>query len=447
MQSRMVREGSVGLLILAGVGTLIAGIGWLKGLNPANRSFNVIVEFPQISGVQTGSSVHYRGVAVGRIVSIEPGANGVKVQISIAPADLVIPANSDVTLDQAGLLGESVLNISPQKGISATTATRPLDAACDRSLILCNGSTLKGATGVSSEELIRSSIRFANTYGDPKFLTLVTQLLQTSNQAAGEIALTTREFRGLAQATRGEIATLSLSAASVGGAANQVGQAASQFGGIANQAGLTLGQINSLVATNRSTLVSTLDNLNETSGTLKGTVAKLGPTLDRVSNGQLLQNLETLSANAAQASVNLRDASQSLNNPANLVLLQQTLESARATFQNAQKITADLDELTGDPKTRVQLKQLINGLGKLVATSETLQRQTQYAQVIAPLAAQASRSAASGAPLPAFERPASALVPADLLSPPVLGVQGNPILPPRLSALSTPNPQSHPQAR
>jgi phospholipid/cholesterol/gamma-HCH transport system substrate-binding protein len=193
--------------------------------------------------------------------------------------------------------------------------------------------------------------------------------------------------------------------------------------------------------------VSTLDNLNETSGTLKGTVAKLGPTLDRVSNGQLLQNLETLSANAAQASVNLRDASQSLNNPANLVLLQQTLESARATFQNAQKITADLDELTGDPKTRVQLKQLINGLGKLVATSETLQRQTQYAQVIAPLAAQASRSAASGAPLPAFERPASALVPADLLSPPVLGVQGNPILPPRLSALSTPNPQSHPQAR
>jgi phospholipid/cholesterol/gamma-HCH transport system substrate-binding protein len=55
MQSRMVREGSVGLLILAGVGTLIAGIGWLKGLNPANRSFNVTVEFPQIAGVQTGS--------------------------------------------------------------------------------------------------------------------------------------------------------------------------------------------------------------------------------------------------------------------------------------------------------------------------------------------------------------------------------------------------------
>jgi len=48
-------------------------------------------------------------------------------------------------------------------------------------------------------------------------------------------------------------------------------------------------------------------------------------------------------------SANLRDISNALNSPTNLLVLQQTLDSARVTFQNAQKITSDLDELTGDP--------------------------------------------------------------------------------------------------
>jgi len=43
----------------------------------------------------------------------------------------------------------------------------------------------------------------------------------------------------------------------------------------------------------------------------------------------------------------LRDVSNALNNPTNLLVLQQTLDSARVTFQNTQKITSDLDELTG----------------------------------------------------------------------------------------------------
>uniref|UniRef100_A0ACD5H2C3 Uncharacterized protein n=1 Tax=Desertifilum tharense IPPAS B-1220 TaxID=1781255 RepID=A0ACD5H2C3_9CYAN len=55
--------------------------------------------------------------------------------------------------------------------------------------------------------------------------------------------------------------------------------------------------------------------------------------------------------------------SNALNSPTNIVMLQQTLDSARATFQNAQKITADLDEVTGDPAFRDNLRNLVNGLG------------------------------------------------------------------------------------
>ena len=94
MRSRMVREGSVGLLVLAGLGIFGLSIAWLKGFNPANRSYEVTVGFPTIAGVQSGSSVRYRGVTVGRITDIQATNAGVDVKISIAPADLVIPANT-----------------------------------------------------------------------------------------------------------------------------------------------------------------------------------------------------------------------------------------------------------------------------------------------------------------------------------------------------------------
>jgi phospholipid/cholesterol/gamma-HCH transport system substrate-binding protein len=145
-------------------------------------------------------------------------------------------------------------------------------------------------------------------------------------------------------------------------------------------------QVNSLITANRTTLVSTLNNLDQTSGQLRSAVSRLGPVLDRVSQGELINNLETLSNNAVQASANLRDASNALNSPTNLVVLQQTLDSARATFQNAQKITADLDELTGDPALRDSLRNLIKGLGGLVSSTQQLQQQAQVAQVLAPLA-------------------------------------------------------------
>jgi phospholipid/cholesterol/gamma-HCH transport system substrate-binding protein len=97
---------------------------------------------------------------------------------------------------------------------------------------------------------------------------------------------------------------------------------------------------------------------------------------------KLISNLETLSANAAQTSANLRDVSVTLNNPTTITMLQQTLDSARATFENTQKITSDLDELTGDPKLRENLKRLINGLSGLVSSTQQLQQQAEISQIL-----------------------------------------------------------------
>ena len=375
MRSRMVREGSVGLLILGGLGLFGGLILWLRGLNPGNRSFSVTVDFSTIGGVQTGSPVRYRGVTVGRIDRISPDPNGVAVQVAIAPADLIIPRDSEVTVNQSGLLGETVLDIVPRKSLpDGAVAAKPLDRNCNKELILCEGSRINGALGISTDELVRASIKFANVYSDPKFTGSINSLTKNSSDAAAQITILSKEVTGLVKSARQEVGTFS-------GTAKSISNAADQFG-------LTIAQVNSLVTANRATLVSTLDNLNQTSGQLRVTVTRLSPTLDRVQQGQLIQNLETLSANAAQASTNLRDVSVKLNNSSNLTVLQQTLDSARATFQNAQKITADLDELTGDPQLRDDLRNLIRGLSGLTSSTQQLQQQAQVSQVLAPLATQ-----------------------------------------------------------
>ena len=105
---------------------------------------------------------------------------------------------------------------------------------------------------------------------------------------------------------------------------------------------------------------------------LQSLVGSLAPAIAG-GKGNLVENLQTLSANAAEASGNLRNLTSAVGSTENVMLLQQTLDSARSTFQNAQKITADLDELTGDPAFRENLRNLVNNLSGLVASTQQLQ--------------------------------------------------------------------------
>jgi phospholipid/cholesterol/gamma-HCH transport system substrate-binding protein len=65
MRSRTVREGSVGLLILLGVGVLTGLLLWIRGFNPGNRSYRAVIQFPGVAGIQVGAPVTYRGSGSG----------------------------------------------------------------------------------------------------------------------------------------------------------------------------------------------------------------------------------------------------------------------------------------------------------------------------------------------------------------------------------------------
>ena len=140
MRTRTIREGSVGLLILIGVGLFGALVLWLRGLSPGNRTYRLKVEFESTPGMLIGTVVRYRGVQVGRILDIQTGANLVEVFIEIARGDLRIPSGSIVQANQTGLIGEVFLDILPSAElIEADLALSPFDRDCTGDIIVCEG--------------------------------------------------------------------------------------------------------------------------------------------------------------------------------------------------------------------------------------------------------------------------------------------------------------------
>ncbi|MCG6136266.1 MAG: MlaD family protein [Nostoc sp. LLA-1] len=399
---RTLREGSVGLLFLLGIGAFVVIVLWLNRFTATSNSYKFIAEFANAGGMQRGAPVRYRGVKVGNISRVQPGPNTVQVEIEIASADLIIPRDVVIEANQSGLISESIIDIVPRRSLpTGVTIAKPLDRNCDPSLIVCQGSRLSGQIGISVDELIRSSTNLATTYNDPQFYQRLNRLLESSTEAATGVAELSQDIRGLSQSFQQQLGTFASTANSVQRATNalttsttrtvdQLGVTAGEFSSTATQANRLLNNLDDLVTTNRSTLVGALNNITETSNQLRVTVSSLSPAVNQLTQGELLNNLESLSANAAQASANLRDASNTLNDPQNLLLVQQTLDSARVTFENTQKITSDLDELTGDPAFRQNLRQLVNGLSGLVSSTEQMQEQVKVAATLDSVKAEIS---------------------------------------------------------
>lgn len=401
MRTRMVREGSVGLLILLGLGLVTGLFLWLRGFTFGRQSYKTIIEFANAGGMQKGAVVRYRGVKVGKITAIQPKTNGVEVEVEISPATLIIPKDVAISANQSGLVGEVTIDMEPQSQLPpGEIAAKPTDKNCDRQLIVCDGTRLHGEIGVSLDQLILNVTRLTSIYSSPELFESIKQTAKNASVATASVADLSRDLRQLTKSAQPliktaqqQIGSLSVTANSVQRTANLIGTstsrtatkftlAADQIRLTAAEAGRLVTDIDTVLNTNRSSLVVTLNNLSQTSQQLRQAVNGLAPTVNRITRGKLIDNLETLTANAAQASANLRDASSALNNPTNLLLLQKTLDSARVTFENAQKITSDLDDLTGDPKLRENLKRLINGLSGLVTSTQQVQQEVQVAQTL-----------------------------------------------------------------
>ncbi|MBV5260065.1 MCE family protein [Synechococcus moorigangaii CMS01] len=385
MRSRTLKEGSLGLFIFAGLSLLGVVLIWLTGSTFGRRTYSITVRFENANAMQEGAIVRYRGLEVGRITTVTPSSNGVEIAIEIQTPDLIIPQDVVVEANQGGLIGETSLEIIPQSQLTqAEMALSPFAADClDQGAILCDGSSLEGVIGVSFDQVLRNTAQFSELYGNPEFFEIVRALASNSSEAAEQIAILTEELALLSQEVRGEVDSFSENAQSI---TDATVASSGQLNRTLEQVNTLTGNFNSLVVENRQALVGTLNSIGRTSDQMQRTLASFDTTLNTVNQNlnatnteEILNNLTVLTANAATASENLKDVSTALNDPNNVLMLQKTLDAARVTFENTQKITSDLDELTGDPQFRKNLIDLVNGLSQLVSSTEQLQQQVQVA--------------------------------------------------------------------
>ena len=352
--------------------------------------------FPNAGNMTPGTNVTYRGVNIGQVESVVPEAEAVAVGIEISPGDRLIPVNSRIEIVQAGLVGETSIDITPlQTLISQENIAKPLDPNCDQALIICNGSRLEGEAKLDVNTLIRSMLRISNIIGDPELLTAFRSLTKNATNALGEISTLVGEVN-----KNESVTTLNSTLTSLDQASGEVSSFVTQLSkkGTVNNLNSTLAsvggaaeEIRVFLASNQTNLANTLNSIAQTSDQIRVTARSLTPVIERVQQGGLLDDLETIAANGAELTANLRDFSANLNSPQTRLLLEQTLNSARAAFNNIQKITSDVDELTGNAEFRQDIERLMRGLSNLISSTQLLQQQVEYDRQLNRIAAEIAK--------------------------------------------------------
>ena len=376
MRSRTIREGSIGLLVIFGV-LIFGGLAlWIKGFAFGKQSYKIIADFPDVNGIQVGDGVRYRGLNVGRVDEIQPGVNGVDVVLEIDSEDLLIPQDSTLKASSSGLIGDTFIAIVPKSELSAEAANlNPIGSNCDPEQIVCDNTRLEGEKGLTLDDLLPFTYRFSRSYSDPAFVAKVDSTVGNASVAAEEIANLTRNTSTLVKDLKQEVDSTS----------DELVATAETFQTTAEQINQLTTQVEQLIAQNESRLGDTLNSISTTSDRLQNLAIKIDKTVDTANTEELAANLNQLTANATEASENLKNITESFGSDASVVSLQQTLDSARVTFDNTQKITSDLESLTGDPAFVENVRDLVNGLSGLVSTTEQLEQQIQTGKAIEPM--------------------------------------------------------------
>ncbi|MEO0948834.1 MAG: MlaD family protein [Cyanobacteria bacterium J06641_5] len=395
MRARTLREGSVGLTVLVGLAAIGAVVVFARGASFRGNRLRFTIFFENANRLTAGAPVRFRGIDVGIIEKLVPVEGGVNAEIVVAPGDISIPLDAEFTANQSGLIGESSVDIYKQGTfLQKPIADRPLNSerSCDSDLpTICAGDRVTGIIGTSLDFLLRDSSRLTGEVTESGLIANISGAAASFETAANELTNLGKELAGVTEVVEGELQTLT---AAVDRTSNQIGTVTNQIGTVTERIGTATTRLEELVislegvvAENRDEIGAILASVRDTSDRLGTVVAELTPAVENLSTAisgadteQLVADLEAIATNAAAASEDLRAFAEDINDPANATLLQETLNSARATFANAEKITADLDELTGDPELRRNLRQLVDGLSDLVSSTEALERQLEVAR-------------------------------------------------------------------
>lgn len=383
MQTKLMRDGFLGLFILAAFSVTGISILWIRGKEFGKGSFQFVVKFPLADGLSEGAPVRYRGVQVGKVRELSPNPNNVEITVSIYDSTLIIPKNSSIQTLESGILGNTIVQIVPQGKMSEEEGLNPIGEDCDNSKIICNGTTVDGTPGPSFTALLQESSSLLRKVNDEKILENLSATLQSTTDAARSVETLSGKATGVIEMVQNPIKKIGETLDSFGKTSASISDAAKQFSTVAQNA-------DALILDNKQRIASTLDSISNTANETQKLIAGARPLVE---DKKFIANLQVLSENAAKTAENFRKLSETANDPNAIVSLRETLDAARSTFANTQKITTDLEELTGDPKFRSDLRRLVTGLSGLVSSGNDLVNPAKVASKENPDSGASSASA------------------------------------------------------
>jgi phospholipid/cholesterol/gamma-HCH transport system substrate-binding protein len=376
------------------------------------RSFRTVLLLPHGRGLVVGDPVTYRGVRIGEVRSIQPEAEGVAVVAEITPADRLIPRDSLIQVAPGEQEGHRTLDIIPRRELpNDIKIAKPLDRNCDPNLILCHQGNLDSAsqlqTSLRNLRALRiqtsSTLQTIDTLGANTDALLAEvrqeQLVSSINITLIALQKVIEKLSKLSDDTSGMLSTIRQ---------NRTIEKISQISGESaallqevrrtqtlNNLNSTLvsvrgtsEQIRTFMAINRIRLTDTLTSLSQTSKQLNRSLRRLDPLAQQLEQTKVLSSLDQIAMNTAILTSDLQKFSGALSDPQTLQRLHTLLAAAESLILNLNKITSDVDELTGNPRFREDVLELIHALSKLFSLVQKFSEQLSQAEALNQVAGQ-----------------------------------------------------------
>lgn len=112
---RRFSEFQVGVLTVAALVLLVAGMMWLKNIDLSKGTRLYQVDFARVEGMRTGDRVQVRGIRMGEVAGMHIMQESVRVEL-IMSEEVDLREDAVVTLGEKGIVGEVVIEVDPGTG-------------------------------------------------------------------------------------------------------------------------------------------------------------------------------------------------------------------------------------------------------------------------------------------------------------------------------------------
>lgn len=191
LRSEHEAEIQVGLLVLAGIAALLAGVAWVAGLDVGGDGYRFHVLAPQASQVSQGSRVFLHGVDVGSVQGVRLADGGVLLDVQVS-GQVDVPTDSRAVIKPSGFLGSQMVELVP-------------GGADER---LAAGDTIAGGTGRDLQSLAADLGGRTEEVLDRTARLLSDSTLRAVESGAGDLAGTLEETRRLVREERETVGRL-----------------------------------------------------------------------------------------------------------------------------------------------------------------------------------------------------------------------------------------------